>query len=82
MIKCFDGTIVNTLEKDLVIAPLLLHGEQRLGLQHRPNQGVHLAHVAAEPEQPAGGPSDHQDDLHGNSVRLGWSQLSYDNLPG
>ena len=79
MIKCFDGSIVNTLQKDLVVAPLLLHGEQRLGLQHWPNQRVHLAHVAAEPEQPAAGPSQHEYHLVTETVLgqrvVGWIRL-------
>ena len=35
--------------------PVGLHGEPGLGVQLRPQQGVHLGHVAAQPEQPAAG---------------------------
>ena len=44
-------------------APLSLHGEERLGLEDWADQGVHLAHVATQPEQPTGGACDHQDNL-------------------
>ena len=45
------------------VSPLVLHGEESLGLQDGTYQRVHLTHVAAEPEEPTTGTSDHQDNL-------------------
>ena len=44
-------------------APLPLHGEERFGLEDGADQGVHLAHVATQPEQPAARARQHQDNL-------------------
>ena len=44
-------------------APLSLHGEERLGFEDWTDQGVHLAHVATQPEQPAARARQHQDHL-------------------
>ena len=44
-------------------APLSLHGEERLGLEDGADQGIHLAHVATQPEQPAARARQHQDHL-------------------
>ena len=58
--------------KALIVAasPLHLHGDESLGLQDRPDQRVHLTHVATQPEEPAGGARDHQNNLQRGSVRL------------
>ena len=47
----------------LIAIPMHFHGIERLRLQDGANERVHLGHVAAEPEQPAAGPSDHKHHL-------------------
>jgi hypothetical protein len=50
--------------------PLDLHGIESFRLQDWSDKRIHLGHVAAQPEQPAAGPRDHQDHLHKKSLKI------------
>lgn len=50
------------------IAPFTCHNQDGVLVQLGTNEGIHLSHVAAKPEQPAGGRGQNQDALHNSSV--------------
>lgn len=50
------------------VAPLTCHYQDGVLMQFGSDKWIHLSHVAAEPEQPAGGRSQYQDALHDSSV--------------
>ena len=45
------------------VAPVVVHGGHGVSVQDGPDQGVHLGHVAAQPEQPAAGARQDQTNL-------------------
>lgn len=51
------------------IAPFTGHDQDGVLMQFGADKWIHLGHVAAEPEQPAGGRGQDQDALHDSSVR-------------
>lgn len=50
------------------IAPFTGHNQDGVLMKFRSDKWIHLGHVAAEPEQPAGGRGQYQDALHDSSV--------------
>lgn len=50
------------------IAPFTCHDQDSVLVKFRSDKWIHLGHVAAEPEQPAGGRGQYQDALHDSSV--------------
>lgn len=50
------------------VSPFAGHDQDRVLVQFRSNQGVHLGHVAAQPEKPTGDRGQYQDALNDPSV--------------
>lgn len=50
------------------VAPFACHDQDGVLMQFGTDEWVHLGHVTAEPEQPAGGRRQDQDALHNSSV--------------